>query len=299
MSKQGPSYNTRGKSKQIQNENSKQLQQKAEIKKMVAEGIEEALPKILKAMKEDKLKNKVAESKNYHHKENHSSNGDNSNSDSEKGAVAALRWLEKTESVISIIKCADEDMVLYASNLFKDEALEWWNSIVQAMGRHKAYAMEWEEFKEMVIQKFCPINERERIETKFLNLRMEGTKHQEYISKMFEYARLVPHLSTPEPNLIKRYIWGLAEEIRDMVKATMPQTIASAVQLGAILTDGMIRKQEEGKAREVAKMATENWKNNSPWKGRSQLAKGGFNFSVPECKICKKRHTRECFFKKV
>ncbi|KAI3825310.1 hypothetical protein L1987_06792 [Smallanthus sonchifolius] len=114
---------------------------------MIVEEIEEALPKILKAMKEDKTKNKLAESKNNHHEENHSPNADNSSNNDEEvrkkskikkgcafhafqgcktleyagneGAVAALRWLEKTESVISISKCADEAMVLYASNLLK------------------------------------------------------------------------------------------------------------------------------------------------------------------------------------
>ncbi|KAI3811176.1 hypothetical protein L1987_20894 [Smallanthus sonchifolius] len=224
---------------------------------MVVEGIEETLPKILKAMKEDKAKNKLVESKN-NREENYSSNGDNSDSDNEEtskkrkrkkgctfrafqgckpleyagneGAFVALRWLEKTEYVISISKCADKDMVLYASNLFKDEALEWWNSIIQAMGRHKAYAMEWENFKEM---------------------------------------------------LKISVIWSRSLCLR----------LAPAVQLGGILTDGMIRKQEEGKARELAKRATENQRNNFPWKKRNQPAKGGFNSSIPECKICKKRHT--------
>ncbi|KAI3825268.1 hypothetical protein L1987_06749 [Smallanthus sonchifolius] len=128
--------------------------------------------------------------------------------------MATLRWLEKTESVIAINKCADENMVLYASNLFKGEALEWWNSVVQAKGRFKAYALEWEE--------------------------------------------LFPHLSTPESNLINRYILGLVEEITDMVKSTMPRAIDSTIELGGIMTDGLIRKLEEHKAKEGTKKDEEN-----------------------------------------
>ncbi|MFS7950523.1 hypothetical protein Hanom_Chr07g00584271 [Helianthus anomalus] len=37
-----------------------------------------------------------------------------------EGATATLRWLEKTEAVIAISKCAEEDQVMYASNLFKE-----------------------------------------------------------------------------------------------------------------------------------------------------------------------------------
>ncbi|KAI3819978.1 hypothetical protein L1987_13833 [Smallanthus sonchifolius] len=38
---------------------------------------------------------------------------------------STLRWIEKTESVLAISKCAEEDKLLYASNLFKNFALEW------------------------------------------------------------------------------------------------------------------------------------------------------------------------------
>ncbi|MFS7987803.1 hypothetical protein Hanom_Chr11g01027161 [Helianthus anomalus] len=58
-----------------------------------------------------------------------------------EGATATLRWLEKTEAVIAISKCAEEDQVMYASNLFKEGALEWWNAVLQAKGRRIAYAM--------------------------------------------------------------------------------------------------------------------------------------------------------------
>ncbi|KAD2392772.1 hypothetical protein E3N88_39749 [Mikania micrantha] len=156
-----------------------------------------------------------------------------------EGAVVALRWLETIEAVIAISKCAEEDMVLYASNSFKDGALEWWNSIIQTKGRTNAYAMTWESFRDLVTRKFCPMNEKEQIERKFLTHRMVGAGHHEYTSKYFEYARLVPHLVTPESNLISRYIWGLVSEIMDMVKAAMPQTIDSAVELAGLLIDGI------------------------------------------------------------
>ncbi|KAI3773654.1 hypothetical protein L1987_48184 [Smallanthus sonchifolius] len=52
-----------------------------------------------------------------------------------EGGIATLRWIEKTEFVLVIRKCAEEDKVLYDSNLFKDQALEWWNNIIAAKGR--------------------------------------------------------------------------------------------------------------------------------------------------------------------
>ncbi|GJT89605.1 hypothetical protein Tco_1078450 [Tanacetum coccineum] len=54
-----------------------------------------------------------------------------------------------------------------------------------------------------------------------------------------ELAKLVPHLVTPETSRIKRYIAGLAPEIRGMIRATQPDTIQTAILRAGILTDGM------------------------------------------------------------
>ncbi|KAJ0600402.1 hypothetical protein HanIR_Chr03g0116231 [Helianthus annuus] len=78
-----------------------------------------------------------------------------------EGATAALRWLEKTKAVLKISKCAEEDKVIYAFNLFKEEVLEWWNTILQVKGSDMAYAIKWGKFKGMAQRKFCPPYENE------------------------------------------------------------------------------------------------------------------------------------------
>ncbi|KAJ0884063.1 putative retrotransposon gag domain-containing protein [Helianthus annuus] len=123
-----------------------------------------------------------------------------------EGATAALRWLEKTEAVIRISKCVEEDKVMYASHLFKEEALEWWNTVLQAKGSDVAYAISWEEFKQLIERKFCPEYEKEQMANKFLSHRMVDVDCRGYTSKFFEYARIVPTLASPEPVLISRYI---------------------------------------------------------------------------------------------
>ncbi|KAM0070347.1 hypothetical protein Hdeb2414_s0001g00012101 [Helianthus debilis subsp. tardiflorus] len=67
-----------------------------------------------------------------------------------EGSIATLRWIEKTEAVIKISKCVDEDKIMFASNLFKNAALEWWNTILQSRGTDRVYNMEWINFKERV-----------------------------------------------------------------------------------------------------------------------------------------------------
>ncbi|GJY03006.1 putative reverse transcriptase domain-containing protein, partial [Tanacetum coccineum] len=56
-----------------------------------------------------------------------------------------------------------------------------------------------------------------------------------------ELARLVPHLVTSESKRIKRYIYGLALQIRGMVAAMKPSTIPKAMQIASTLTDEALR----------------------------------------------------------
>ncbi|KAJ0913080.1 putative transcription factor interactor and regulator CCHC(Zn) family [Helianthus annuus] len=209
-----------------------------------------------------------------------------------EGATAALRWLEKTEAVIKISKCDEEDKVMYASHLFKEEALEWWNTVLQATGSDLAYAMNWEEFRQLMERKFCPEYEKEQMANKFLSHRMVGVDCRGYTSKFFEYARIVPTLASPEPVLISRYIWGLISEIRDIVKAARPRTIDDAVELANTLTDGLVRTREENRRKEVAQKITQGFRvgNSNNFKKRGT----GRSPTVPFCGTCKRKHFGKC-----
>ncbi|KAF5804296.1 putative nucleotidyltransferase, Ribonuclease H [Helianthus annuus] len=205
-----------------------------------------------------------------------------------EGPIAALRWIEKTEAVLKISKCAEEDKIMFASNLFKNAALEWWNTILQSRGSDRIYNMEWEEFKNMVERKFCPPNEKEQIANKFLNLRMTGVDSKGYTTTFFEYARIVPTLASPEPVLISRYIWGLIGEIRHVVKAARPQTIEEAVELANTLTDELIRTREEDHRRNLTQRLTQEFRS-----GNSNRRNVG-STSAPYCKACRKKHSGRC-----
>ncbi|KAI3810541.1 hypothetical protein L1987_20158 [Smallanthus sonchifolius] len=208
-----------------------------------------------------------------------------------EGGIATLHWLEKMESVIAISKCAKKDQVLYASNSFKNEALEWWNSIISAKGRRKTNAMDWKEFRAKVKKKFCPKTEKEQAERKFLEHRMVGTNDREYTTKFFEYARLAPHLAKPESILITRYIYGLVPEIRDLVKVVSPKTIESTVELTGTMTAGLIRNIEEKKKVESSIKSKPEAKRFS-----KNFGQKGLPFNNPSCKTCGRRHSGKCVF---
>ncbi|GJZ25120.1 putative reverse transcriptase domain-containing protein [Tanacetum coccineum] len=115
------------------------------------------------------------------------------------------------------------------------------NVIIHTLSREVAVSMSWNDFKFMMIQKFCPSHEIQKLESELSNHVMVGACHAAYTDRFHELVRLVPHLVTPESRMIKRYVYGLAPQIRRIVAATEPKSIQKAVQIFGALTDEAVR----------------------------------------------------------
>ncbi|KAF5812850.1 hypothetical protein HanXRQr2_Chr03g0091311 [Helianthus annuus] len=63
------------------------------------------------------------------------------NYDGTGGAVAFVRWTEKTEATIRMSKCTANQQVTFATGLFVNEPLTWWNLQVQTLGDDAAYGI--------------------------------------------------------------------------------------------------------------------------------------------------------------
>ncbi|GJY10508.1 reverse transcriptase domain-containing protein [Tanacetum coccineum] len=160
--------------------------------------------------------------------------------DGKGGAIVLTRWIEKMENVIDNSGCAENQKVRYAASSLVNKALTWWNTQVQARGCEAAMAMTWNDLKALMVEEFFPSNEMEKLENEFWNHKMVGANHAAYTDRFHELAKLVPHLVTPESSRIKRYIAGLAPEIRGMLRATQPTTIQNAILRAGILTDEVV-----------------------------------------------------------
>ncbi|GJW89953.1 putative reverse transcriptase domain-containing protein [Tanacetum coccineum] len=202
--------------------------------------------------------------------------------DGKGGAVALTRWIEKMESVFENSGCTTNQRVRYAASCFVNKALTWWNTQVQARGREAAIGMSWNDFKALLVEEFCPSNGMEKLENEFWNHTMVGANHVAYTSRFHELAKLVPHLVTPESSRIKRYIHGLAPQIRGMLRATQPTTIQSAILTTGILTDEAIRCATLTKGNDKRKEIEESSKQGSTWKDNKKSKTGlGFVATVP------------------
>nr|GEY25963.1 reverse transcriptase domain-containing protein [Tanacetum cinerariifolium] len=70
-------------------------------------------------------------------------------------------------------------------------------------------SVSWNDFKFMMIEKFCPGHEMQKLKTELWNHDMVGVGRAAYTDRFHELERLVPHLVTPESWKIERYMYGL------------------------------------------------------------------------------------------
>ncbi|GKB51146.1 hypothetical protein Tco_0901899 [Tanacetum coccineum] len=133
-----------------------------------------------------------------------------------------------------------------------------------------------EEFKALLVEKFCPSNEIEKLETDIWNHAMVGANHAAYTNRFYELANLVPHLVNPESKRIERYIHELAPQIRGMIRATQPTTIQSAILKAGALTNEAVRCGTLYKSSEKRKKVVESSKQGGSWTDnkRANVGKG-------------------------
>ncbi|GJZ36435.1 hypothetical protein Tco_0582626 [Tanacetum coccineum] len=67
-----------------------------------------------------------------------------------EGAIGLIRWFERTESVFSRSRCAEENKVTFATGTLTDDALSWWNAYAQPMGIEQANQITWTELKRLL-----------------------------------------------------------------------------------------------------------------------------------------------------
>nr|GEY33528.1 hypothetical protein [Tanacetum cinerariifolium] len=120
----------------------------------------------------------------------------------------------KMKFVHDMSGCSIDQKVKYIVGSFMGKALTWWNSQIHTLSQEVAVSISWNDFKFMMIQEFCPSHEMQK---------------------------LVPHLVTPESQIIERYAYGLAPQIRGMVAAMEPKTIQKVVQISGTLSDEAVR----------------------------------------------------------
>nr|GEU42841.1 reverse transcriptase domain-containing protein [Tanacetum cinerariifolium] len=115
--------------------------------------------------------------------------------------------------------------------------LTWWNYHMRAVGQDVAYAMPWAALKRMIISKYYPRGEIQKLEYEFLNLKVKGLDLLNYNHRFQELAQMCERMFPEEVEKVERYIGGLPDMIHGSVKASKPQSMQEAIEFATEMMD--------------------------------------------------------------
>ncbi|GJX73117.1 putative reverse transcriptase domain-containing protein [Tanacetum coccineum] len=131
------------------------------------------------------------------------------------------------------------------------------------------------EFKKLLIKKYCPRTEVQKMEDEFYHLTVKGNDLKTYVRRFQELATLCPTMVPDSEKMMEVFIGGLPRSIEGNVTASKPQTLEEAINIAQRLMD-----QET--FRSYAVTPTEN---------------NGYIGNRPLCKKCTLHHTGPCIVK--
>lgn len=223
-----------------------------------------------------------------------------------EGAVALIRWFEKTENVFLMCNCPDGSKVKFATGMLLDEAMSWWNSYAQPMGMENAYKLTWDQFKKLMTDKFCPRTEVQKLETEFYKLVTVGNDIEAYIRRFQELAVLCPTMVSDNENLLENFIDGLPCNISGNVIASKSDTLEEVIRMSQKLM-AQVMKQETtvNNNNENKRKRNDNQGDDQVWQPNKQhevvrayvaepSEKKGYTGTLPKCNKCQFHHKGPC-----
>nr|GEZ88281.1 putative reverse transcriptase domain-containing protein [Tanacetum cinerariifolium] len=118
----------------------------------------------------------------------------------------------------------------------------------------EAYNIIWAEFKKLLIKKYCPRTEIQRMEDEFYHLTVKGNDLQTYVRRFQELSISCPTMVPDSEKMIEVFIGGLPRSIEGNVTASKPQTLEETINIAQRLMDQVV-------------YLTKNYKNKGPATG--------------------------------
>nr|GEX99107.1 reverse transcriptase domain-containing protein [Tanacetum cinerariifolium] len=98
-------------------------------------------------------------------------------------ASAALASEAPAMTQAAIRNCIEDCKVKFATGTLTEEALSWWNYFAQPIGIEEAYKITWVEFKKLLLKKYCPLTEIQKMEDEFYHLIVKGNDLKTYVRR--------------------------------------------------------------------------------------------------------------------
>ncbi|XP_038983061.1 uncharacterized protein LOC120110985 [Phoenix dactylifera] len=108
-------------------------------------------------------------------------------------------WLTEMEKAFAVLRCQDDEKILFASYMMQGEAFNWWR-ILEHKYEQDREPLTWKRFRAAFYDKYFSRSVRTQKEQEFIHLKQKNMTVAEYEAKFTELAKFVPKLVEDELN---------------------------------------------------------------------------------------------------
>ncbi|CAA0815764.1 Unknown protein, partial [Striga hermonthica] len=210
-------------------------------------------------------------------------------------------WVQGLEMIFEVMDCPDRYRMLCAQIQLTGDA--WWNAY-WSMRPGEKDGCTWDQFKELIREKYYPSYYRADLERQFLALTQGTRSVDEYEREFTRLGAFVPDLVGTEAKRAHRFADGLRPAVRHNIVGHGVQTYARTVAI-ALEVDASIRREAtQTSAQPVVQPVAQSpaqpkvaqpSKNQKKRKFRNTLDDRRTRpRQTPACQTCGKHHRREC-----
>ncbi|GKB40676.1 reverse transcriptase domain-containing protein [Tanacetum coccineum] len=124
--------------------------------------------------------------------------------------AANMASTDNTPDQEKLLNCTEDCKVKFATGTLTEEALFWWNYFAQSIGIEEAYKITWVKFKMLLIKKYCPRTEVQKMEDEFYHLTVKGNDLKTYVRRFQELATLCHTMVPDSEKMMEIFIGGLS-----------------------------------------------------------------------------------------
>jgi len=210
----------------------------------------------------------------------------------------AKRWIKQMEKILRMAECSEEDKVIFATNQFRGAAEDWWESAQRRMIANDM-EMNWENFKQVMLEKYLSLSYKVRKEQEFLQLKQGGMSVTEFTKKFEELSYYSTHneYGGNETWKVNQYRHSLRGELYAVVSQHKSMSFDDIVHNSLEAERGFERAAKEGSVAFDRKRGNLIDKHHEKLKPRGSPQKGKQSYSpnsYPTCKRCGKSHQGYC-----
>ena len=139
-------------------------------------------------------------------------------------------WLAAVRRYLSLSGVEEKKWVAYAVTMLTSTALSWWNSVEASNPDRSMLDYKWDEFIELVRERFVPADSEAVAINKMSQWKQTGSVLA-YISQFQSFDQLIPSHRLDEEMRVQMFIQGLKSECRLIINMWEPKTLQQVYKM--------------------------------------------------------------------